>query len=71
MSAETRCQQVWKGLVAHINVRMIICDDRPDGETQVQTILKQVLRIQLQPREHIVEGPIVLQFEQLVENPQL
>ena len=44
---------------------------RPDGETQVQTISKQVHRIQLQPREQIVEVPIVLHFEQLVENPQL
>ena len=44
---------------------------RPDGETQVQTIPKQVLRIQLQPREQIAEVPIVLHFEQLVENPQL
>ena len=44
---------------------------RPAGETQVQTIPKQVLRIQLQPRERIVEVPIVLHFEQLVENPQL
>ena len=43
---------------------------RPDGETQVQTIPKQVLRIQLQRREQIVEVPIVLNFEQLVENPQ-
>ena len=40
---------------------------RPDGETQVQTIPKQVLRIQLQPREQIVEVPIVLHFEQLVQ----
>ena len=44
---------------------------RPDGETQVQSIPKQVLRIQLQPREKIVEVPIVLHFEQLVESPQL
>ena len=44
---------------------------RPDDETQAQTIPKQVLRIQLQPREQIVEVPFVLQFEQLVENPQL
>ena len=44
---------------------------RPDGETQVQTIPKQVLRIQLQPREQIVEVPIVLHFEQLVESPQV
>ena len=29
------------------------------------------LRIQLQPREQIVEVPIVLHFDQLVENPQL
>ena len=43
---------------------------RPDGETQVQTIPKQVLRIQLQPREQIVEVPTVLHFEQPVENPQ-
>ena len=43
---------------------------RPDGETQVQTIPKQVLRIQLQPREQIVEVPVVMHFEQLVENPQ-
>ena len=28
-------------------------------------------RIQLQPREQIVEVPIVLHFEQLVENSQL
>ena len=40
---------------------------RPDGETQVQTIPK--LRIQLQPREQIVEVPTVQHFEQLVENP--
>ena len=45
--------------------------ERPDGETQVQTIPKQVLRIQRQPREQIAEVPIVLHFEQLVENPQL
>ena len=32
---------------------------RPHGETQVQTIPKQVLRIQLQPREQIVEVPVV------------
>ena len=38
---------------------------RPDGETQVQTIPKQVLRIQLQPREQIVEVPI------FVDNPKL
>ena len=44
---------------------------RPDGETHMQTIPKQVLRIQLQPREQIVELPIVLHFEQLAENPQL
>ena len=44
---------------------------RPDGEKQVQTIPKQVLRIQLQPREQIVEVPIVLHFEQILENPQL
>ena len=44
---------------------------RPDAETQVQTIPKQVFRIQLQPREQIVEVPNVLHFEQLVENPQL
>ena len=31
----------------------------------MQTIPKQVLRIQLQPREQIVEVPIVLHFEQL------
>ena len=43
---------------------------RPDCETQVQTIPKQVLRIQLQPREQIVEVPIALHFEQLFENPQ-
>ena len=43
---------------------------RPDGETQVQTIPKQMLRIQLQPREQM-EVPIVLHFVQLVENPQL
>ena len=30
-----------------------------------------MLRIQLQPREQIVEVPIVMHFEQLVENPQL
>ena len=44
---------------------------RPDGETQVQTIPKHVLRRQLQPREQIAEVPIVLHFEQLLENPQL
>ena len=43
---------------------------RPDGETQVQTFPKQVLQIQRQPREQIVEVPIVMHFEQLVENPQ-
>ena len=32
----------------------------------MQTIPKQVLRIQLQPREQIVEVLIVLHFEQLV-----
>ena len=51
-------------LIAHIRLRS-------DGEVQVQTIPKQVLRIQLQPRERIVEVPIVLHFVQLVENPQL
>ena len=35
---------------------------RPGGETQVQTIPKQVLRIQLQPREQVVEVPIVSAF---------
>ena len=61
-----------KGLVAHINARMMIFRClRPDGETQVQTFPKQVLRMQLQPRVQIVEVPIVLHFEQLVENPQL
>ena len=44
---------------------------RPERETQVQTIPKQVLRIQLQPREQIAAVPIVLHFEQLVGNPQL
>ena len=43
----------------------------PGGQTQVQTIPKQVLRIQLQPREQIVEVPIVLDCEQLLKNPQL
>ena len=43
---------------------------RPDGETQVQTIPKQVLRIQLQPREQIVEVPTVLHSEQLVAKKQ-
>ena len=38
---------------------------RPDGETQVLTIPKQVLRIQLQPREQIVEVPIVLHSNSL------
>ena len=40
---------------------------RPDGETQVQTMPKQVLRMQLQPREQVAEVPIVLYIEQLVE----
>ena len=44
---------------------------RPDDETQVQTIPKKVLRIQLQKCERIVEVPIVLHLDQLVENPQL
>ena len=33
----------------------------------MQTNPKQVLRIQIQPREQLVEVPIVLHFEQLVE----
>ena len=41
---------------------------RPDGETQVQTMPKQVLRMQFQPREQVAE---VLLIEQLVENSQL
>ena len=35
---------------------------RSDGETQVQTIPKQVLRIQFQPREQIVEVPFLSQI---------
>ena len=31
---------------------------RPDDETQAQTIPKHVLRIQLQPREQIVESAV-------------
>ena len=72
MSEETRCQQ-GKELIdcAHQRKNDDLRWLRPDGETQVQTIPKQVLRIQLQPREQIAEVPIVLHFEQLVENPQL
>ena len=58
-------------LIAHTNARMMIFGDCcPDGETQVQTIPKQVLRIQFQPREQIVEVPTLLHFEQLFGNPQ-
>ena len=73
MSEETGCQQVSEGInwlrtsTQNDDLRWL----RPDGETQVQTIPKQVLRIQLQPREQIAEVPTVLHFEQLVENPQL
>ena len=45
MSEETRCQQVWKGLVAHINARMMIF--RCCVQTvrrRCKTFPKQVLR---------------------------
>ena len=48
---------------------------RPDGETQVQTTPKQVLRIQLRPREQIVavpfvESPTIVIAEAVVQVPR-
>ena len=42
---------------------------RPDGETQVQTVPKQVLRIQLQPREQIVGVPILSKIHSRLRQP--
>ena len=61
MFEETRVNKSGKDIVDSAHQRKN--DDprwlRPDGETQVQTISKHVLRIQLQPREQIVEVPIL------------
>ena len=57
---------------AHQNARMIIFGDCVQTmRRRSRQFRKQVLRIQRQPREQIAEVPIVLHFEQLVENPQL
>ena len=72
MSEETRCQQVWIGLVAHINARMMIFG------VCVQTVRRRCRQFRnkcfgynFSPREQIAEVPDCTHFEQLIENAQL
>ena len=63
-SISIECGRELNGVHKNDDLRLL----RPDDETQVKTIPKRVPGIQLQPREQIVEVPIVLHF---VEVPQL
>ena len=57
-SISIECERELKDVHKNDDLRLL----RPDDETQVKAIPKRVPGIQLQPREQIVEVPIVLHF---------